>query len=177
MNDWNYDEEALQKRIADYMHRAKVLRQIHSNKLMRTSLANILFNYFTILVSVLITFLAFFGVQNLYGLFFQNIFSFKQMEFFFNLLVLVLLILAFLQMTLSLGEKSNVHLGSVKMLTEFITDLDDLALMKNVKHDQSKRYIEKLNDRYQAIINVLPSNSDFEWRNSREKLKSKEGNR
>jgi hypothetical protein len=60
------------------------------------------------------------------------------------------------------------------MLTEFITDLDDLKIMKNVHASQSERQIERLNDRYKSIIRVLPANSDSEWRRAKAALGIKE---
>ena len=174
MNDGLYDEEARQSRISDYKHKAKVLRQIHSNKLAGRSKSNAILNYSTIFASAFVTFFAFFGVDKIHELFLQGRLDLKILAFVFNIFILVLLIISFLQITLRLGEQALRHLSSVQMLTEFITDLDDLKIMKNVHASQSERQIERLNDRYKSIIRVLPANSDSEWRRAKAALGIKE---
>jgi hypothetical protein len=165
-----YDGEALRGRIGDYEHKAKVLRQIHSNKLAKATRRNAALNYSMVVVSSLVTFFTFFGIENIYGMFLSNIVDVKRLNFAFGLLLLALLIASFLQITLRLGEQALGHLGSVRALTDFITDLDDLKLQKNLTPDQCDRHIERLNERYKSITHVLPANSDSEWRKGKKKL-------
>jgi hypothetical protein len=77
-------------------------------------------------------------------------------------------------MTLNLGEKSLGHLASVKELTDFLTTLDDLAVLRNVSPEACERHIERLNDRYKTINSILPANSDREWRRAKKILSQKE---
>lgn len=174
MSSGHYDEKARQTRVSDYEHKAKVLRQIHSNKLASCSKFNAVLNYSTVVASAFVTFFTFFGVDKVHDLFLEGRVDLKMLEFVFNIFLLFLLILSFLQITLRLGERALRHLSSVEMLTEFITDLDDLKLMKNVDSDQTERQIEKLNDRYKSITKVLPANSDSEWRRAKAALGIKE---
>jgi len=135
MQEALYNSESLKGRILDYDHKAKVLRRIHSNKLARTSRWNNVLNFSTITVSAFVTFFAYFGITRIHDLFLKNVLDEEKLGFLFNVLVLILLIASFLQITLSLGEKSLAHLTSVRLLTEFLTDLDDLKVLQDLPSD------------------------------------------
>jgi hypothetical protein len=170
MSDSHYDEKALKGRVADYDHKAKVLRQIHSNKLANATMWNAVLNYSTVIVSALVTFITFFGVENLHDMFLNGLIDIKHFNFAFNLLLLALLIASFLQITLRLGEQALGHLSSVRALTDLITDLDDLKLQNKLTPDQCDRRIKTLNDTYKSITHVLPANSDNEWKRAKNAL-------
>jgi hypothetical protein len=170
MSSGNYDEDAIKHRVATYEHKARVLRQIHSNKLASSTKWNALLNYSTVVVSSMVTFFTFFGVDNIHDIFLKNIVDMRQLGFTFNLLLLSLLIASFLQITLRLGEQALGHLSSVRALTDFLTDLDDLKLQKNLTPEQCGRQIERLNETYKSITRVLPENSDLEWRRAKTEL-------
>src|SRR5436309_2912101 len=110
------DEDALRQRLLDYRRKAKVLRQINSNKMLKTRRKENLLDYGTIVVSLVLTFMAFFGVQRIHTMFLGNIIDLGKLELMFNCLVLVVLILSFMQITLKFGEKELEHLNSIKVL-------------------------------------------------------------
>jgi uncharacterized protein len=169
-----YNEQALKARALDYTHKAKVLRQIQSAKLASSTFWDNVLNYSTVIASTAVTVLTFFGVKNLHALFFADYMSLEKLDFTFNLFVFILLIAAFLQMTLNLKEKSLAHLRSIRELTDFITMLDDLELLKGVPPEVCERHVERLNDRYKAINSLLPANSDSEWQKAKKALATKE---
>jgi hypothetical protein len=79
-----FDETALQKRVRDYIHKSRVLRQIQSGKLQRTSRWSFVLDYTTIGVSAIITFTTFSGVSKVYNLFFTNYIGLDRLEFAFK---------------------------------------------------------------------------------------------
>jgi hypothetical protein len=79
-----FDEASLKDRVKDYAHKAKVLRQIQSDKLRNSRFWNNILNYSTIIVSAFITFLTFFGVKNIHSLFLTNYISLDRLDFLFN---------------------------------------------------------------------------------------------
>jgi hypothetical protein len=168
-----YDEGALRRRAGEYEHKAKVLRQIQSEKLASAAFWDNALNYSTIIISAAVTVLTFFGVKNLHALLFSHV-NYDVMEFLFNVLVFFLLIAAFLQMTLNLRERSLAHLRAIRDLTDFITLLDDIRLIKDVSDIECERQLERLGDRYKAINSILPANSDREWRAAKRKLEEKQ---
>ena len=169
-----YDHSGFMERVAEYKHKAKVLRQIHSNKMKSFGTSKSILDYGTVIASLCLTFLAFFGIQRLHTLFLANVITFNALEFVFNVLILVVLILSFMQMTLKLGEKQVDCLNSVKILTHFITDLDDLAVLKDVTPQESEAHIIRLNDRYENITGILPASTDAEWRKAKDEVTQKD---
>ncbi|HUZ92187.1 MAG TPA: hypothetical protein VMU78_09845 [Methylocella sp.] len=169
-----YDEASLKGRVQDYGHKAKVLRQIQSEKLRRSSFWNNVLNYSTVIISAFVTFLTFFGVKNLHMLFLSNFISLDRLDFLLSFFIFLLLIASFLQMTLNLGEKSLVHLAAIRELTDFLTTLDDLSVSHGIPPEVCERHIERLNDRYKTVNSILPANSDSEWRKAKKALIQKE---
>ena len=118
------------------------------------------------------TFSAFFGVKRIHNLFLQNYIDLDVLDFTFSIFVMILLVASFLQVILRLGERALRHLASAQMLTDLITDWDDLKIMRNIDANEADRIIERLNDRYKAITKVLPENSDSKWRRAKWPLES-----
>lgn len=167
-----YDHSGLVDRVKEYKNKAKVLRQIHSNKLRSTERRAMLLDYGTFAASLFLTFFSVVGVQQLHGMFFST-HNVKTVEFAFNVIVVAVLVFSFLQIALRLGEKKVDFLNAVKALTHFITDLDDILAQQNLSPDDCKALIERLNDKYESLTGILPSSSDDDWREAKQDLAEK----
>lgn len=168
-----YDLQSLHDACSEYKHKSKVLRQIHSNKLKISRRRENILNVSTIIVALLTTFMSFFGIEKIHEILFSSI-DFQVLSLSYNLVVLLLLIVSFLQFSTRLSETKNTHLNSVKRLSSLITDIDDILRIKSCSDSEINNLINSMNLKYKQIIDYLPDSSDSEWRNAKKALSIKD---
>jgi uncharacterized protein len=168
-----YDHNSLVMRVKEYKHKAKVLRQIHSNKLWWTELKGAALDYGTLIASLFLAYFSVVGVEKLHNMFFKGLFDPEKAQFAFNTIVFVVLFFSFMQIAMKLGEKKVNCLNAVKTLTHFITDLDDILLLKDSSSSDCERHIYQLNQGYANLTSDLPSSNDADWRKAKKQIDEK----
>jgi hypothetical protein len=168
-----FDHDGLVKRVAAYKHKAKVLRQIHSNKMWLIELKGTALDYGTLTASVALAFTSIMGTTKLHGLFFKGVTTVDVLDFAVNTIIMIVLLLSVMQIALRFGEKKAEAQNCVNVLTTFLTELDDVEILKNPTADECERQLERLRHRYEAITPILPSNTDADWEAAKIQLSKK----
>lgn len=91
-------------------------------------------------------------------------------DFFFNLSVLLLFVASLLNLIFRWKERYTSHFQGVVKLKQYIGWLDELALLGLDALDLDR--IRAIRNRYQAIVELLPPNSDRDYRRAKERMKN-----
>jgi uncharacterized protein len=166
-------------RIREYGHKCQVLRQIMSNKANRYRKINDIQNASTVVLTSFLGFIAFSGTDKvqtyLNWIFVTSKPDKPQAEFAFNVLVFGLFVLATLHLVFHFGKKQTDAEQAIVNLTNIANHIDDLLS----KEEQSlitltNTDLEGVRQRYDAIIQVIPPNSDDEFLRAKKDFQEKE---
>lgn len=166
--------------IWEYVRRAKVLRQIHSNKGSRSEKWSRRYMLATIVVATIVTFIGFFGIDEILSLIstMSPLPSLAIVDFSYNLLVLLILIISLVGLIFRFEERRVQHYHSVEMLTEFIRDCEDaIELSQQGARPLALHDLEIVRTRYKGILKFLPPNTDEEYLRAKRDAVHKQGSR
>ncbi len=163
-------------RIIEYVYRAKILRQIMSNRAQNFRRINSAQSVLTVVLTSFLGFVAFSGSDKIktYINWFLSADA-TQVEFCMNLLVFVLFVLATLHMVFHLGKEQNDAERAIVDLTAFINRAEDLLSREETgqtiltQDDMSRVRLD-----YESITRILPANSDRDYVKAKGDIQAKE---
>lgn len=166
------------ERLLEYRNKCEVLKQIQSNKALRYRRINLFQNILTVLVSGFITFIGFSGADTVYKyihkLFANASIDIETIRMFYNLFVFILFIVVIFHLVFHFSEKQSSAERAVSLLSSLINEIDDL-----IEKEESAFLISSISNKYELIIQIIPSNTDREYvkakRSICKKKKSKKG--
>lgn len=153
------------ERVRDYRHKLVVLRQIMSNKARRYGRLNTAMKIVTVFISSLLTFMGFTGIDNLsnYLSWFVSLTQ-EQVQLVFNLGVLGLFIVVILYLVFRFSEREAEASKAIVSITHLKNSVDDLLLKTERGRHVTEVDLQLVSDKYEMLIEVLPSNSDREYK-------------
>lgn len=163
-------DETVRHLISEYLRRAELLRQIHSNKAVNVSVKSRWFTIATIVIATIVTLIGFLGTTRLVDLV-PGLAEFPPglAEVGYSLIVLTILVLTILGLVFRFDERSTRHYNSVEVLTEFIRDYEDrIALSRRELRILTEDDLLVASTRYKGIIARLPANTDKEYVRAKE---------
>lgn len=164
------------ERINEYRHKAKVLRQIHSNKAKKYGLINNTQSVITVIVSSFITFIGFYGISNLHQLINKSmVIDISVFEFLFNLFVFILFINVILHLVFHFNKKQSESDKAIVLLTSIINEANDV--IENGRKNSSfitENIVDSIRYKYLTVTSVIPANSDKEYLNAKKSFREKE---
>lgn len=164
------------EQIAEYGHKAKVLRQIMSNKARFYARVNGAQNLLTVVLTSFLGFIGFSGMDKvqIYLGWFMDADKLK-VELAFNLLVFGLFVLATLHLLFHFGKKQTDAERAVVDLTNVINHIEDLLakedkglVVLNIADLDATRL------RYDAVTRNIPANSDAEYVRAKADIQQKD---
>jgi len=164
------------ERIIEYVYRAKVLRQIMSNRAQTFRRVNRAQSLLTVVLTSFLGFVAFSGSDKI-RTYVNWLISADaaQVEFGVNFLVFVLFVLATLHMVFHFGKEQNDAERAIVDLTAFINRTEDLLSREEIgqmiltQNDMSRVRLE-----YESITRLLPANSDQDYVTAKGDIQAKE---
>lgn len=161
----------------DYSHKARVLREIMSTKSARFGRYDFWINFGTVLVAGVITFLGFYGVDNLFSalglLIGQDLTLYSPIfSLFFNIFALALVTLVFLQLLFRFSARKSEADRAILTLTQLINFIGELSFRAASEYRElhlSER--ELIREKYEAVIAAIPPNTTEEYRAAKERLR------
>ena len=164
-------------RLESYKHKCQILRQIQSNKALQFRTINAAQNIAVVVVSSFLMFIGFSGQEKIYK--YVNWvapMSLDKVEFLFNFLVFVLFVLAILHLVFRFGEKQAQSERAIVLLTHLINEIDDIRVRNEEEYSRIKdAEVERIRQKYDSYISIIPSNSDAEFNKAREDWVEKAG--
>ena len=153
------------ERVRDYRHKLVVLRQIMSNKARRYGRLNTAMKIATVFISSLLTFMGFTGIDNLsnYLSWFVSLTQ-EQVQLVFNLGVLGLFIVVILYLVFRFSEREAEASKAIVSITHLKNSVDDLLLKTERGRHVTEVDLQLVSEKYEMLIEVLPSNSDREYK-------------
>lgn len=168
-------DETVRDLISEYLRRAELLRQIHSNKAKNVSVKSRWFTIVTIVIATVVTLMGFLGTARLVG----SVPGLADLppgsaEIAYSLIVLSILVLTILGLIFRFDERSTRHYNSVEVLTEFIRDYEDcVALSRRDVRTLTEEDLIVASTRYKGIIARLPANTDKEYMRAKQASQKK----
>lgn len=164
-------------RLYKYEHKLRILRQIQSNKERYYSRVNIFIALLTIVVSSLLTFMGFAGLDKI-KTYVNWFFVVDQMkvEFAFSILVLIVFVLVTLHLVFRYSQKEAQAWHAVVSLTNLINELDDLFAREDQGIHIPPSEIYMVRQKYESLIQNIPKNTDREFVKARKDHRLKESN-
>lgn len=163
------------ERLNEYEHKCLVLKQIQSNKALMYKRINNVQNFLTVVISALITFIGFSGMENIkeyIHLLFPNVTIAKDsIEMAYNLSVFLLFIITICHLVFQFNDKQSSAEKAIWLLSSLINEIHDVK--ENIRATPSPEYLESIGNRYNVITQVIPSNTDREYKKARKHLKNK----
>ena len=163
------------ERLNEYEHKCSVLKQIQSNKALMYKRINNIQNFLTVVISALITFIGFSGMENIRKyilmLFPKIIITADSIEMAYNLSVFLLFIITICHLVFQFNDKQSSAEKAIWLLSSLINEIHDVK--ENVRAIPSEDYLESIGNRYNVITQVIPSNTDREYKRARKNLKDK----
>lgn len=161
--------------IADYSHKARILRQIQSNKAYRFGRINTAQNIATVVVSAFVTFAGFSGIEKIQAyLGGASTASEPRVEFLFNLMVFVLFVLVILHLVFHFNKRQAEAESAVVTLTAFINETEDILSRGRRAHPLGPLDLDLVRHKYETVIRVIPPNTDREYEKARHDFREKE---
>jgi hypothetical protein len=160
-------DSELRDSVAGYVRRARVLRQIQSNKASRAHKWDIGYLIATVFLATLISVVGFAGTDRIAEILSPDDDAQKEalpiVEFAMSLSVLAILIVTLVGLVFRFGERANRHYRSLEVLTEFMRESTDIVKM----HEAGIRRIrpatlDLVRTRYFGVISALPPSTDKE---------------
>jgi len=162
--------------ISDYSHKAKILRQIQSNKARRFGRINNAQSVATVIVSAFLTFIGFSGLDRIAAYFSLVKPEDKaKAELLFNLGVFSLFVLVILHLVFHFNKRQAEAEAAVVSLTAFINEVEDMiATGRRAAHHLGPSDLDLVRHKYESLIRVIPSNTDREYLGARKDFREKE---
>lgn len=163
-------------RIEDYLRKAVLLKQIMSNKARRYRAINATQNVVTVVVSSLLLFIGFSGLDKikLYISWLHPITK-DGAELGFNFLVFALFVVGVLHLVFRFPEKQSSAEKGVSGLAALANEVEDTITSKgNLVISEEPAKVDLIRARYEAIAENLPANSDREFLQAKRDLATKE---
>ena len=165
-----------ESRAEDYLHKSVLLKQIMSNKARRYRAINAAQNIATVVVSSLLLFIGFSGLDKLtvYVSWFHPT-GREVTEFGFNILVFFLFVIGILHLVFRFSEKQSAADKSISSLAALGNEIEDIITGKGnlIISEESPRELDLIRTRYEAIAESSPPNSDREFFRAKRDLASK----
>lgn len=164
------------ERINDYRHKAKVLRQIHSNKSKKYALINNIQSVITVIVSSFITFIGFYGIDKLHKLIIKFVaIDISVLEFLFNSFVFILFINVILHLVFQFSKKQSETERAIVLLTSIINETTDIIeSVRKGANSINDNIVDVIRFKYLTITSVIPANSDKEFLEAKKDFNDKE---
>jgi hypothetical protein len=157
------------ERIYDYINKAEILRQIHSDKANKYRYYNTVQNIITIAVSSLITFIGFYGLDKLSILLnMQTSLDKSILEIAFNISVFILFVNVIFHLVFQYSKKEANENRAIVLLTSFINETTDIIESSKTNSRDIVRY------KYESITSTISANTDKEYFNAKKKFKEKQ---
>jgi len=147
-----------------------------SNKAQKYRRINAAQNVATVVVSSFLLFIGFSGTGKVqaYLNWFVAVDSLK-VEFAFNFMVFVLFVVAILHLVFQFGRKQADAEQAIVTITNLSNQIDDLISKEKNSFETTKSYeVDVVRQKYEAIIQVIPANSDSEFLKAKKDYQEKE---
>jgi hypothetical protein len=162
-------------RISDYGAKARVLRQIMSNKGRRYNNLNTAHTLATVVLSSFLTFLAFAGTPKvLTYIGATGADAALRIEIVFNAIVFTLFVLLLLHHVFHFTRKQADAERAIVSLTSLINFVDDLIAGAQRGHELGIDQLTTIRQKYETLTEVIPANSDREYELAKEDVEKKE---
>lgn len=164
------------ERLKSYSKAAAILRQIHSDKALTYQKCALKITALTSTLTALLTFIGFMGNDRLFALFkpFYSNLDKGWLELGFNLLVLFVLIVSIWGLIFSFQNRAVEHDKSIKVLTHFIHDTDDVILPINqYSIEKQIELLRTTREQYKIITDFLPPSIDEDFLKAKKSYKEK----
>ena len=162
-------------RLNEYKHKCKVLRQINSDKALLYKRINSILDFMTIFVSAFITFIGFSGNEKIlsYILFlFPNCkLSLYNIQLIYNLLVFLLFFIVIFLLVFQFAIKQSESEKALAILSSLINEIDDI--LQNLSGQVNINMVDTIRYKYVTITQIIPPNTDYEYRKAKKNLESK----
>ncbi|RYF49194.1 MAG: nucleotidyltransferase family protein [Cytophagaceae bacterium] len=161
-------------RIRDYRDKARVLRQIMSNKSRRYTRINAAQNILTVVLTSLLGFIGFAGIDRIHNFLGTGSATTKlQLEMYFNFVVFGLFVLATLHLVFRFGEKKSEADTAIVNLTQVINHVDDLLAKEEWGEILGLSDLESVRYRYDVVTQGIPANSDGDFLRAKRDVEEK----
>jgi uncharacterized protein len=161
--------------IGDYSHKARILRQIQSNKARSYGRINTVHSVATVVVSALVTFLGFAGMAKLQTyLGGSGAITISAIEVIFNLTVFALFVLVILHLVFHFNKRQADAEAAVVTLTAFINETEDILSTGRRARAVGPQDLDLVRHKYETVIRVIPPNTDREYEEARKDFREKE---
>ena len=157
-------------RLLRYREKCVVLKRIQSNKSRFFRRLNYFQNFLTVFVSAFITFIGFSGMEKIreyVKLIFNKDISLQVVEMSFNLLVFILFFIGVSYLVFHFSEKQNESDRAIILLSNLINEIDNLLSFSG----KDSANIKMISEKYEIIIQSIPSNSDREYKKAKKSIK------
>lgn len=158
---------AVRDAVDDYIRRARVLRQIQSNKAHRADIWERVYLVLTVLVTTVVSVIGFAGADRISVILNRDdrTQGFRStIETIFNISVLLVLIATLVGLVFRFGERANRHYRSLEILTDFMRDCTDQIAMHDAQERLVRAYdLDVVRTRYKGILATLPPSSDKDY--------------
>jgi hypothetical protein len=167
--------EDLRTRCAVLGHKCVLLRQIHSNRLNHYKLYDNALNLGTISVASFLTFIGFFGLDKI-DLLINLIYPATKeiVELGYNLAVFFVLLFSLFNVAFQFKEKVFSHWRAINLITDFVTDLDDILSRSEIGQADVDKQMQFVNYRYKHIADILPPSTDRDYFRAKRALAKKD---
>lgn len=154
-----------------YVGRARVLRQIQSNKANAADKWERGYLVVTVVIATVISVIGFAGAERIASLLSAIVpaeQAIPSVESIFNVAVLLILVVTVVGLVFRYGERANRHYRSLEVLTDFMRDCTDQVVM----HDSNVRRLRPtdldiVRTRYKGILTTLPPSTDREYKKAK----------
>lgn len=166
-------DRAVYESIVEYVRRAKTLRQIHSNKGATTAHWARVYLGVTVGLGTLVSVIGFMGPEAMEKAI-GGALSTPDTSTIYAVSVLMIVILSIFGLIYRFDERSTRHYRSIEILTEFIRDSEDRALLS--QRGIVLLTVDDLSEartRYKGILASLPANTDKEYLKAKNSAASK----
>ena len=167
-------DRAVHEALVEYVRRAKTLRQIHSNKGTAAARWARIYLVVTLGLGTIVSVVGFMGTEAMAKAVGNSI-SVQDMSNLYAVAVLIIVVLSIFGLIYRFDDRSNRHYRSIEILTEFIRDSEDRALLSQRGVSLlSVNDLVELRTRYKGILSALPANSDKEYLRAKNSAASKQ---
>lgn len=157
----------LRDSIVAYIRRARILRQIQSNKANRADKLDRVYLIVTVVVATIVSVIGFAGTDRIAALLggeSQGESLRPFVEAVFNVAVLLVLVATLVGLVFRFGEHANRHYRSLEVLTDFMRDCTDQVALHDGRMLRIRpRDLDIVRTRYKGILATLPPSSDKEY--------------
>jgi hypothetical protein len=162
--------------INNYRHKAKILRKIHSNNATKYRKINTIYSVTTIVVSSLITFIGFYGLDKLSCLLnLRTQFEKNVLEFVFSFSIFLLFVSVISHLVFQFSKKQSDANRAIVLLTSFINETNDIIeSVKNGIKIIENNIVEIVRSKYNTITSTIPENTDKQYLKAKKNFEEKQ---